>query len=298
MPDSQTQSFVKRQFHSVFTPGNFPHLLYVSHRKPTQNTRPRLLHAHPNFAEALLIRSGNARFLIGDKIYDVGPGDLLICNSGVVHDELSLGEGDTLDIYCVACSNLNIPGLRENAIVPDDAPAVYSVGEEAEDLLALYDMMYRHLSSDRPGCEPFCHYLLLSLLGRILHLTGNAPKRPAVETEKSALGLRVKEYIDQHYMEQLTLQQIGELLHVSPYYLAHAFKETCGYSPRQYLLRRRIGEAQNLLISTDLPIARIAELVGYETQNYFDQQFSKHTGMAPRKFRQANQAKPEELPSE
>ena len=55
----------------------------------------------------------------------------------------------------------------------------------------------------------------------------------------------------------------------------------------QYLTRRRIGEAQNLLVETDLPIARIAEEVGYDTQNYFNLQFSKHVGMPPGKVRQS-----------
>ena len=291
MPDLQSQHFVKREFQSVFTPDNDPRLLYISHRLPHHNERPRLLHAHQELAEVMLVRSGTARFLIGDKIHDIGPGDLLICNSGVVHDELSLEQD--LDIYCLACSHLQLPGLRENALIPDDASPVCNAGAEAAELCALFDIMYSHLVEDRPGCEPFCHFLMLSLLGRVLYLTGNAPKRPVVETEKSALALRAKDYIDQHYMEQLTLQQIGSLFHVSPYYLAHAFKETCGYSPRQYLLRRRIGEAQNLLLNTDLPISRISELVGYDTQNYFDLQFSKHTGMAPRKFRQAFQVQQE-----
>ena len=218
----------------------------------------------------------------------------MLFNSGVVHDELTGGADGAIDSCCVAFAGLRLPGLRENALIPDDAPAVYHVGAELEDLWTLYDMMYRYLSADQPGCEAFCHHLLLSLLGRILYLTGAAPQRLPAETEQGALGLRVKEYIDQHYSEPLTLQQIGQVLHVSPYYLAHAFKETCGFSPRQYLLRRRIGEAQNLLISTDLPISRIAELVGYDTQNYFDLQFSKYTGIPPRKFRQSFQVKPEQ----
>lgn len=61
----------------------------------------------------------------------------------------------------------------------------------------------------------------------------------------------------------------------------------------QYLTRRRIGEAQNLLVETDLPISRIAEEVGYDTQNYFNLQFSKHVGMPPRKFRQSLHRTPE-----
>ena len=294
MPDLQVQCLVKRDFQPVFTPDNMPRLLYISRRAPSDNAHPRLLHAHPDFAEAMLVHSGQARFLIGEKTYDIQGGDLMLFNSGVVHDELTGGADGAIDSCCVAFAGLRLPGLRENALIPDDAPAVYHVGAELEDLWTLYDMMYRYLSADQPGCEAFCHHLLLSLLGRILYLTGAAPQRLPAETEQGALGLRVKEYIDQHYSEPLTLQQIGQVLHMSPYYLAHAFKETCGFSPRQYLLRRRIGEAQNLLISTDLPISRIAELVGYDTQNYFDLQFSKYTGIPPRKFRQSFQVKPEQ----
>ena len=96
----------------------------------------------------------------------------------------------------------------------------------------------------------------------------------------------IKEYIDEHYTEPMTLQSIANYLNFSPYYLSHVFKEMSGYSPIQYLIRRRIGEAQTLLITTDLPIIRIGEMVGYETQNYFNLQFTKCVGMPPKRFRQ------------
>ena len=59
-----------------------------------------------------------------------------------------------------------------------------------------------------------------------------------------------------------------------------------GYSPIQYLLRRRIGEAQTLLITTDYSITQIAGMVGYDTQSYFNMQFTKNVGISPKKFRQ------------
>ena len=100
------------------------------------------------------------------------------------------------------------------------------------------------------------------------------------------MGQRIKEYIDKNYAEPITLQSMGEALNISPYYLSHVFKEMSGYSPMQYLLRRRIGEAQTLLISTDLPVTTIAGMVGYDTQSYFNLQFSKNVGMPPKKYRQ------------
>ena len=126
-----------------------------------------------------------------------------------------------------------------------------------------------------------------ALLVAVLTVTDsvNIPKEKPVD-EPHILGRRIKEYIDKHYMEPITLHSMGEALHISSYYLSHVFKQMSGYSPVQYLLRRRIGEAQTLLITTDLSITHIAEMVGYDTQSYFNLQFTKNVGMPPNKFRQ------------
>ena len=129
---------------------------------------------------------------------------------------------------------------------------------------------------------------VVKMLVKALAVVGGreaAADEPEVE-EPHVLGLRIKSYIDEHYMEPITLQSMGEALHISPYYLAHVFKQMSGYSPVQYLLRRRIGEAQTLLITTDLPITTIAGMVGYDTQSYFNLQFTKNVGMPPKKYRQ------------
>ena len=101
----------------------------------------------------------------------------------------------------------------------------------------------------------------------------------------NAFAQRIKDYIDKHFADEFSLQQMADALHVSPYYLAHICKEVTGYSPLQYVLRRRIGEAQTLLITTDLPVTRIASQVGYDNPSHFNAQFSKAVGMAPRTFR-------------
>lgn len=279
-----SQCYVKREVRSVFTPETAPRLVYVTRTLPQDQSRPRILHAHQDLAEILLICGGRGRYLIGETFYEVRAGDLLLYNSGVVHDEFS-SEEDAISSYCAALAGLRLPGLRENAFIADGAPPIFHAGAEAEDLRLLLDMMYRYLLEDRPGCEALCCHLTLALLGRIRQLTGDVRDRD--DPEPKTLGRQVQAYIDAHFSEPLTLQDMGRALHVSPYYLSHVFKEASGYSPNQYLLRRRIGEAQNLLIATDLPMAKIAEQVGFETQNYFNLQFSKHVGMPPGKYRES-----------
>ena len=280
------QCFVKKAFQSMFVGENDPRLLYVSEIRPDASAHPRVMHAHEDFVEIILICSGSSEYLIHDKKYYIQPGDLLVYNAGVVHDEIS-GPDMEIGSYCVAIGGLHMPGLRANALLPDDAGYVFPTGQSFGDLRILFEMMFRNLASGEPRAEAFCHSLMHALLVKVLTVTEgtDAAEEKPVE-EPHILGRRIKEYIDRHYMEPITLQSMGEALHISPYYLSHVFKQMSGYSPVQYLLRRRIGEAQTLLITTDLSITRIAEMVGYDTQSYFNLQFTKNVGMPPNKYRQ------------
>ena len=280
------QCFVKKDFQSVFVGENDPKLLYVSEIRPDASTHPRVMHAHEDFVEIILICSGSSEYLIHDKKCFIRPGDLLVYNAGVVHDEIS-GPDIEIGSYCVAIGGLHMPGLKPNMLIPADEGYVFPTGRSFGDLRILFEMMFRNLASGEPRAEAFCSSLMHALLVKVLAVTegADAADEKPVE-EPPILGRRIKEYIDRHYMEPITLQSMGEALHISPYYLSHVFKQMSGYSPVQYLLRRRIGEAQTLLITTDLPITRIAEMVGYDTQSYFNLQFTKNVGMPPNKFRQ------------
>ena len=287
-PSLNVQCFVEKEVKTIFRDSgeNHPKLLYVSEIRPDASTHPRVMHAHEEFVELILICSGSSEYLIHDKKVVIQAGDLLVYNAGVVHDEIS-GPDMEVGSYCVAVGGLHMPGLRENALIPDDAGYVFPTGKYFNDLKALFEMMFRNLAAGEPQAELFCSTLMHALLVAVLTVTDsvNIPKEKPVD-EPHILGRRIKEYIDKHYMEPITLHSMGEALHISSYYLSHVFKQMSGYSPVQYLLRRRIGEAQTLLITTDLSITRIAEMVGYDTQSYFNLQFTKNVGMPPNKFRQ------------
>lgn len=279
------QCFVKRDVRSVFTGENQPRLLYVSEIRPDASAHPRVMHAHADAVELILICSGSSEYLIHDKKVVIKAGDLLVYNAGVVHDEVS-GPDMEVGSYCVGVGGLHMPGLRENALISDEKGYVFPTGRYFEDMKELFVMMFRNLAAGKPHAELFCTSLLHALLVSVLTVTegvGETRENPA--DEPHILGSRIKDYIDRHYMEPITLQSMGEALRISPYYLSHVFKQMSGYSPVQYLLRRRIGEAQTLLITTELSVARIAEMVGYDSQSYFNLQFTKNVGMPPSRYR-------------
>lgn len=279
------QCFVKNEFQPVFVGDNNPRLLYVSRISPAASTHPRVMHAHEDFLEILLICSGESEYLIHDKKMRIGPGDLILYNAGVVHDEVS-GPGKEIGSFCVAVAGVHLPGLRANSLVRDDIDPVFQTNDQFGELRTLCEMLFKNLSSGLADAEAVSHYLMLALLRKVLVIVSGKDSQTEPEPDPHILGRRIKDYIDQHYMEAITLQTMADALHMSPYYLSHVFKQMSGYSPVQYLLRRRIGEAQTLLITTDHSISRISEMVGYDTQSYFNLQFTKNVGMSPGKFRQ------------
>lgn len=94
-------------------------------------------------------------------------------------------------------------------------------------------------------------------------------------------------YIDANYARKITIGEIADYLHVSTFYLSHAFKETMGISLMRYCNRRKIDEAKKLLLSTQMSINEIAHNIGFENANHFYLPFRKTTGLTPQEFRDA-----------
>ena len=274
------QCFVKKEYEPPFGLTRPPRLFSVSRTDAEASAHPRVMHAHDDLVEIVLVRGGESRYFVGGMPYDARRGDLFIYNSRVVHDEPS-GPDRPVASFSLALGGLSVPGLRENALIPDDASPVCPLTEaQTVRLERLYDVLYSELTA---GNDDGAHHLLMALLTLVQQFLAAAAQDGS--RGENVFAQRIKDYIDRHFAEDFSLQSMADALHVSPYYLAHVCKDVTGYSPLQYVLRRRIGEAQTLLITTELPVTRIAAQVGYDNPSHFNAQFSKAVGMSPRTFR-------------
>lgn len=96
---------------------------------------------------------------------------------------------------------------------------------------------------------------------------------------------RVRQYLDEHVGELVTVREMSGVIYRSPDYLIKHFKEEVGVTPYQYLLKRKMTIAEKLLADTVLPVKEVAEHLGYEDSRYFSGLFRKEKGVSPRQFR-------------
>lgn len=95
-------------------------------------------------------------------------------------------------------------------------------------------------------------------------------------------------YIDQHLKDELTQKDVAAHVHLNPSYFSVFFKEQVKMNFSEYVTRRRIQRAKELMISTNLPINEIAEEAGYKTSKYFIKLFKENEGMTPSAYRKNN----------
>ena len=105
-------------------------------------------------------------------------------------------------------------------------------------------------------------------------------------TKKDEENLQaVADYIDHHFEFSISVDQLCKIAYMGNTKLKTKFKEYFGCNITDYIIRKRIDQAQHLLIVTELSIAEIAQAVGYERPESFAKQFHRITGLLPREYR-------------
>ena len=110
---------------------------------------------------------------------------------------------------------------------------------------------------------------------------------PMPHKDMDSTIFQVKEYIDNNYIEDITVNSLSEQFYISQSYLTQNLKQLTGYSPKRYIMLCRIAAARSLLYKTDMPISEIAVYVGFNDTSNFIRYFKKETGKTPFQFRKS-----------
>jgi AraC family transcriptional regulator len=96
---------------------------------------------------------------------------------------------------------------------------------------------------------------------------------------------RVREYIESHLDQKIRIESLADTVGLSMFHFARAFKQSEGVTPHDYLVRRRVKRAMELVAGTDLPLSEIAVTVGFSDQSHCARRFREIVGVCPRDYR-------------
>ncbi|HEY1446518.1 MAG TPA: AraC family transcriptional regulator [Acidimicrobiales bacterium] len=100
-----------------------------------------------------------------------------------------------------------------------------------------------------------------------------------------------RDLMDRRFADPLDLDQMADHVGFSKFHFARAFKDAYGETPANYLTRRRVERAKDLLRSANLTVTEVCMLVGFSSLGSFSSRFSELVGMSPRAFQRAAAAR-------
>ncbi len=158
-------------------------------------------------------------------------------------------------------------------------PVVYDPAMAAK-LRFLFDLI-RH--SDNP-LERQSHYL--AVMSELIQRHGGNRSRLELLRAHPLAVQRVRDYLDAHCCENVSLEQLAQLVQLNPHYLARLFQRTVGVPPHAYQLMRRLQRAK-ALIRSGLSLADTATDTGFTDQSHLHRHFKRMMGITPGQYRSA-----------
>ncbi|MFE8100812.1 helix-turn-helix domain-containing protein [Brenneria goodwinii] len=263
-----------------------PCLAWASKVDQYQGPYSRLMHMHPETVELILITEGTGSIFIGNRTYPVKRGDLVIYNSLVVHDEY-LENGTSL--LCCGIRNIVKRGMRPNTFIPGGAVPVFPLYQHFSNVFLLMNTIFMMLGSAAEKKVSMTQDMTQVLLD---YINSNilVELDDCADPRDDSLPASIKNFIDQHFYEPIQLDTLARKFRASSFYISHEFKKTYGYSPMDYLIKRRLGEAQTLLTTAEGKamenITEIAYRVGFANLSHFHNYFkNKVRGKTPGQYR-------------
>lgn len=267
---------IRHTFTSPLRHDHTCHLLYSTYSKYEEDWS--VIRTHIISQNFFFVLSGSGSFLVEDETFPIAKHDLIVINPNITHTEKSSLE-DPLE-YIV----LGVDGL--NFVIDDANEYLLFHSDEMKDQLDFYfRTILEETENSQKDYEKVCQNLLNILVVHLSRYASSSVEIFPFHKMESRECSRAKRYIDSSFRENITLDKLSEIAQINKYYFSHTFTETYGISPMNYLTQKRIFTSQELLTSTDMSLAQIAQQCGFSSSSYFTQCFRKSCGMTPTAYR-------------
>lgn len=240
-----------------------------------------MIHAHP-FYELYYFVRGEVDYLLSGVERQLRPGAMLVILPGEFHgvrvNSAAVYERWTLHFDPEMLSAERREWLLEAAA---DAPALRFLEDAGEwgmeEAFAMYDGLSEVEESLRRKLVPV---FTEAMLGRMMIRRRSLPRPQLAGATHAHVVTRVAGYLNEHFTERITLDSLAEKYYISKSHLNLTFRRAMGVTVMDYLTRRRVAYARQLLIS-GLPATQTAAAAGFGDYTSFYRNYVRHFGHAP-----------------
>ncbi len=248
--------------------------LYTRPILPTWRPRGRL-----DF-QLLYIASGKAHFHFDGREEIVTAGHMVLYRPKEPQKYEYYGEDQT-EVYWVHFTGGNVTNILRSYGLTQDKKVFYC-GSGIE-----YQTIFRNMIHELQMCradyesmlEMYLRQIFIMIHRYFLTTTRTENAHVVEEIDKATL------YFNEHYNEDISIDEYAENNHVSVSWFIRNFKHCTGITPMQYILSKRIYNAEILLQDPTYNITEIAQIVGYNNPLYFSRIFKKAKGLSPSEYR-------------
>ncbi|AFH62810.1 helix-turn-helix domain-containing protein [Paenibacillus caseinilyticus] len=270
----------------------FPFFIqYGGHEKDTN------LHQHEDFTELVIVLNGNATHVVNSESYFIKTGDVFVIHEVTPHAYINPHEFKICNImfrpelFRIAGPDLKVSNGFKALFVLE--PFYYNL-QPFHSRLSLSIPCMEHVSSvisvmiNEYNEKLPCHQTML--ISRFMELVVYLSRQ--YDSQKNGMDRNLMHlanalsYIEDHYLEPLTLEEIAAKSNISVRHLNRIFQSYYQTTPISYLQQLRLSRARTLLRQCRLPITNISYECGFNDSNYFTRRFTKVYGLSPRAYRQ------------
>lgn len=279
------------------TPLNENDFMYVADRHKKEFDYP--IHIHDVLELNFVANAAGARRVVGDSSEVIDNLDLVLITSPDLEHVWEQYECKSEDIHEVTVQfRLNFD-LDTSPFRFSSYKSIYDMLIRAqrglafppEAIMLVYHRLAR-LSSIEEGFiavqEFFSILYELSKFDDARELASSSFAKVEVVSESKRI-LKVKNYIDEHYKDDLSLEQLADIVGMTPTAFSRYFKQRTAKNISEYIVDIRLGHAARLLVDTSDSVSEICWATGFNTLSNFNRLFRKRKGCSPTEFREKYQ---------
>lgn len=255
-------------------------------------------HTHFDY-EIYYFHEGQVNYLINDRIHKLMPGDLILMHGMTLHKALL----EKKEVYKRTIIHFNPlyfekhfqPSYTNNLLTPFTQYKNLHLSLSPDARLECEALLAKTVSFYDRREYPYAQQRANVALLELMLFIGEQCSKPLdhdrlmINSTKEKHVQDIISYIEQHYADELTLDQVQNNIHLNKFYLSKTFKEVTGTTIFQYLLERRIYAAKLLLIEGNHKITDICLATGFKHLSHFSRSFKHITGLSPEQYRRQHQ---------